>query len=271
MNSCEFLSARKVAHSGQDIIRAMQDASPMQVNSTMHYRGKSDILMVWGCGSAANSEAIAKQKQKGGRVICWDYGYFGRQKRNGYLRVSIDETHPQKWIECTNPAPDRWGKHGISLREDFDPDGHIVLVGMGPKSHAFLKSWGWEKGKLDELGNRFPGKEIVFRPKRGHRYGGLECRTVEGGSIDDVLRGASLVVCRHSNVAVDAVVAGVPFECEDGAAQWLSRKPFTIDNRLDFMRRLAYWQWHHSEAAKAWEFLLGVIDADSKPVQAAAT
>ena len=37
------------------------------------------------------------------------------------------------------------------------------------------------------------------------------------GTIADVLNGCSVVVCRHSNVAVDACIAGVPVECEGGA------------------------------------------------------
>ena len=75
-----------------------------------------------------------------------------------------------------------------------------------------------------------------------------------GQAIADLLRGASLAACRHSNVAVDAVVAGVPFEAVDGAAMWLAGKDYTPANRLDFLRRLAWWQWKASEAHLAWDF-----------------
>ena len=69
------------------------------------------------------------------------------------------------------------------------------------------------------------------------------------------MRGARLVVCRHSNVAVDAVIAGVPVECEDGAAYWLRDKPYTPEVRRDFLDRLAWWQWKPEECMKAWEFI----------------
>ena len=77
--------------------------------------------------------------------------------------------------------------------------------------------------------------------------------------IEQVLAGARLVVCRHSNVAVDAVIAGVPFECEDGAAYWLQGKPYTVENRLDLLHRLCWWQWTCYEAPAAWRFIKGML------------
>jgi hypothetical protein len=73
--------------------------------------------------------------------------------------------------------------------------------------------------------------------------------------IEEALVGARLLVCRHSNCAIDATIAGVPFECEDGAAWWLAGKPFTAAARLDFLHRLCWWQWRHEESAQAWTFL----------------
>jgi hypothetical protein len=77
--------------------------------------------------------------------------------------------------------------------------------------------------------------------------------------IAQLLRGASLVVARHSNVCLDAVQAGVPFEAEDGAAVWLQRREFTPANRLEFLQRLAWWQWRAAEAPRAWQFLKGMV------------
>ena len=75
--------------------------------------------------------------------------------------------------------------------------------------------------------------------------------------IQELLRGASLVICRHSNVAVDACIAGIPVECEDGAARWLyAAGPVQpIERRASFLRRLAWWQWQCDEMEDAWKFL----------------
>jgi hypothetical protein len=145
---------------------------------------------------------------------------------------------------------------GIGLREDAAPNGTIVLVGLGRKSRAYLGPAvaQWEQRKLLELRCRFPRREIIHRPKRGSRSPVLDCRTDDASPIEELLRGASLVVCRHSNVAVDAAIAGVPFECEDGAARWLARREFTRANRLEFLRRLAWFQWKPDEAGEAWAF-----------------
>jgi hypothetical protein len=215
--------------------------------------------MVWGAGSADNANAIAQQLRRGKTAIAWDYGYFSRAKSGGYLRVSINDWHPQNWLDRTPAHPARWEHHGIALREDMDPEGHIILVGLGPKSHKFLRSAGWEERRLRELQEQFPGRRIVYRPKPGRSHTALQCETVTEGSIEELLKGASLVVCRHSNVAVDATIAGVHFQCEDGAAQWLTQRPYTPANRLDFLRRLAHWQYLPEESAEAWKFLRSML------------
>jgi len=260
VKSCEFLTGPRLSMSAVDIIQAMQAACPVPHTTTKAFQGKADLLMLWGAGSALNSDAIAKQTKRGRHSVCWDFGYFQRAKRGGYLRVSIDHWHPQQWLDRTPPIPNRWDQLGITLRNDYDPQGHIILAGLGPKSHAFCNSVGWENMTLRHLRQRFPDREIVFRPKPFRSYAPLDCKTVTDGTIEELLRGASLVVCSHSNVSVDAVVAGVPFECSDGAASWLDGKPYTEAVRLDFLHRLAYWQWHPREAAKAWAFILGVLN-----------
>jgi hypothetical protein len=143
----------------------------------------------------------------------------------------------------------------VTLREDASPDGPIILVGLGTKSRAYLKDFSWEARTLDALEARFPGRTVIHRPKPGHPFDNLRCERDTDTPIAELLVGASLVVCRHSNVAVDAAIAGVPFECVDGAAFWLMGKPFTVDNRLDFLRRLAWWQWRVKEADQAWAFI----------------
>lgn len=259
MKTCEFLTHQRQSMSAKDIMDALQNACLLDHVITTNYLGRSDLLVLWGAGSQASANAIHRHLDKGRRVLCWDYGYFNRAKRGGHLRVSIDYWHPQHWLDKTEPDPERWDLLGIPLRNDYDPQGHIVLVGMGPKSHSFLGTSGWERNMLIQLRQRFPGREVVFRPKPFRDFAPMPCKTVTEGDISELLKGASLVVCRHSNVAVDAVVAGVPFECEDGAASWLAQKDYSVENRLDFLRRLAWWQWHPTEAGQAWKFLLGKL------------
>lgn len=247
---CEILISRYESPTGLAILGEMQAASPIPIKVGSQYHGGSSLLMLWGVGRRGYEEARAQQLAGGGHAILWDMGYIGRQKKIGYCRVSIDHQHPQAYLDLTVQESSRWKAHGIALREDANKSGPIILAGVGPKSHVFLGTHGWEERKALELKKRFPGRKIVMRRKPRKGDGSLP--------IERALQGASLVVCRHSNIAVDACIAGVPFECEDGAASWLLGKAYTLENRLDFLRRLSWWQWKPNEASKAWAFLLGV-------------
>jgi hypothetical protein len=238
------------------IARAARDAGD-EVVETKVYQGKSDWLVLFGVGAAVHDQARRAQLKRGGRVLIWDLGYFGRVKQTGFLRASFDQDHPQHLLDRTAPEPSRWAHHGIALREDADPNGFILLVGLGPKSRKYLHETNWEERALSSLRVRFPQRQILHRPKPNHEFQKLHCERDADTPIDVLLKRCSLVVCRHSNVAVDAVIAGVPFETADGAATWLATRPFTPEHRLDFLRRLAWWQWQATEAAAAWSFLKG--------------
>lgn len=260
--SVEVLITRDSSESGLAILNAMASAARSdgwQVAQTQTYAGKSDLLVLFGVGAADRDAARKKHIASGRHAVCWDQGYFQRKKITGYVRCSIDHDHPQAWLGRTKPDPSRWEALKIPLREDYVAEGPIILVGLGRKSRSYLGLADWERQRLAELRLRFPRREIVYRPKKGSPALVLNVRTDADSPIEELLVGASLVSCRHSNVACDAAVAGVSFECEDGAAMYLQRKPFTRENRLDFLWRLAWWQWRASEAAQAWRFIRGVL------------
>lgn len=237
------------------LIRAAERTHTVVISKK--YTGKYDLLVIYGVGNPERHLNRIAHVASDRRVFCWDMGYFGRKKPRGYLRISIDADHPQAWLTDTTPDPSRWREHDIRLREDYKRNGHIVLVGLGPKSkvHHGIKVLDWERNKLEELKVRFPAARILFRPKPRRIFPNLRCETDSTSPIEDVLRGARLVVCRHSNVAVDAIVAGIPYECEDGAAIWL-KDGATVEERLDFLYRLSWWQWRPDEADLAWQFLM---------------
>jgi hypothetical protein len=222
------------------------------------YRGDSPVLMTYGTGHPVRRPYWQRHRAGGGRCVGWDLGYWHHRVGETFtMRATLDDDHPTRFLREEDPA--RWDGQGIELREDADPNGPIVLVGMGIKA-AKLHAGGrlvWETETLAKLRARFPGRLVLFRPKR---YDGPFLRsvpTVPDGPIEDALRGASLVVCRHSNVAVDACIAGVPVECEDGAARALYRKGAAPNKaeRLAFLRSLAWWQWKPEEARDAWIYL----------------
>lgn len=258
-----LLAPKEISERGRKMLEAMVAAAPAvgvkPVISAKGFRGDCPVLMTYGTGHPVRRPYWQKQRRKGGRCIGWDLGYWHHRIGDTFtMRATIDEDHPPALIR--EEPPERWDAQGIKLREDANPAGPIVLVGMGHKAarlHAG-KVLAWETRKLIELRQRFPGREVVFRPKTydGPFLKGV--RMLPQGPIEDALKGASLVVCRHSNVSVDACIAGIPVECEDGAALALYRdNPApTAEHRLAFMRSLAWWQWKPEEAQAAWTYLL---------------
>ncbi len=218
---------------------------------------------MWGIGADHRSALRHQHIAKGGFVQLWDIGFFKREKVRGYVKASINDDYATKWLDRTEPSPERWAALELSLRNDYRSDGHIILAGVGPKQRMYMRmSAGldcWEQRKLRELKERFPGRRIVYRPKPNRISPQLRCETDAKSDIADLLRGASLIVCMHSNVAVDAVLAGIPFESEDGVSTWLRGKPYTHEVRLDFCKRLSRWQYKAPETDQAWTFMRGLV------------
>lgn len=259
IDGCEILIDPPMSARGDKFLRAMAEAAPAGTVVTQDYSGKRRLLMMYGPGAPRKLPIVARHLKAGGRVAMWDLGYWDRERS---MRLSIDTLHPT--AAQLMMAPDGRGRRAFDLREDADPAGSILLVGLGPKAcWAYgLAPMEWEKRALKDLQARLPGRRIVWRPKGRAAYPplkGLEFR--HGGPIEDALRGCSLVVCRHSNVAVDACVAGVPVECADGAAAalyWGNPAP-TREQRAEFLRRLSWWEWSRNDAAQAWAWIRRVI------------
>ena len=260
---CEVILQPKTATRGEKMLRAMVDAARhagISIHLGNEWQGRSKWLMSYGLGHVGRRLWIDEHLRRGGHLIGWDLGYWGRELRGNFsMRLTIDADHPHRLIRPM--PPERFDRSGITLRNDAKPDGPIVLVGHGRKQRRFIGSGGpdWETKKLAELQARFPDKKILYRPKiPGETLRGCKSAT---GTIEQAIRGASLVVCSHSNVAVDACIAGIPVECEDGAAFALYRDNSAPDaaQRLEFLRSVAWWQWTPQESLQAWNHIIGVL------------
>lgn len=256
---CELLLLPQTALRGEKMLKAMIEAAPEAgVNCIVTNRplGSANVLMTYGLGHPVRRMWTDVHLRRGGRLIGWDLGYWDRDvSGRANMRLTIDDDHPHRWIE---PMPsDRFDSAAIELREDANPRGPILLCGMGRKQRDLrgFRGQKWELQALHRIRKAHPKTEVLYRPKRPE-MALPGCRTSKG-TIQEALRGASLVVCSHSNVAVDACIAGVPVQCEDGAAFALYRdNPTpTREQRLEFLRSLAYWQWAPPEALEAWKFI----------------
>lgn len=244
------------------ILEAMARSAPrfVSVDVTDEFRGRADALMLWGSRRSDHMIAWSQMRARGARCIGFDLGFWDRPNS---VRLHVDEHHTTPEQLAQSPSQSR---RTFELREDADPNGPIMLVGIGQKSlNAERAHMGdWERSMYVSLRREFPNAEIEWRPKYSRVLAqplpDKRLKLAPDVPIDEGLRGRRLAVCRHSNVAVDACVAGVPVRCTSGAAHALyarNERP-SREERADFLARLSWWNWNPEEAKEIWKFLLTV-------------
>lgn len=242
----------KCSRKAAAILSAMRQSAKgagVRIVETQTYKGSCELYMTWGLGHPQRRAWADAHIAKGGHVIGWDLGYFDRLTR---CRVTINHDHPYRLVR--DMPHTRMPK--VTLREDADTSGPVIVVGMGPKS---ITAYGnWEAHAVKRARMAYPDKQVVVRPKYSQT------------PIEAVLKGASLVVCRHSNVALDACIAGVPVVCEDGIARSLYGDDIanplnpSKEQRAQLLANAGWWQWAPSEAKHAWAFLKDHIRSAAK-------
>lgn len=255
----------KHSHRALGILRAMVDAAPaadVQARETQAHQGRSPLLVMWGAGRSDHRAMWQQTLARGGHCVGFDLGYWGREKSVGCVRVHIDSRHPsQEQLARVHPRA-RLGQK-FALREDALPDGPVLIVGLGNKSRHMRgeQPEQWERQKFAELRREFPGRSVEWRPKYRLAPFRAPLPLAPDLPIEAALQGRSLVVCAHSNVALDACLAGVPVRCEDGVAHVLYSKGEnpSPEQRLDLLNRATWWNWHPSEAKQLWDFIRCMI------------
>lgn len=216
--------------------------------------GRADCLICYGPTSSASRQAIKRYQEK--MWVALDLGYWDRCRDDYPMRVSINSAHPDEHLEDFGPA--RWDRRKVELRDDHDRDGHILVAGMGRKTAANAGCGDWDRNAQARAVRHWGARRVVFRPKPANRLVNLQ------NPVQDALRGAAYLVTRHSNVGVDAVLQGVPVATDFGAVRWLygsgfDQPPAPYEKRLDFVRRLAWWNWRRSEIPEFWRFIMARV------------
>lgn len=251
----------------QGLMRALLEGAPgLDIREFAGEPRPDAYVVLYGLGGRDRIQYANRE-----RLIAFDAGYWDRKGPDRRYRVAIGGFHsPQHVMGGPYPGGGRWALSGMDIAPDRVGSGPILLVGNGPKSNA-VGAEGWTRDKSRELRAKFPGQKILYRPKpKRPLEQGVSHDGVASGAIDDVLRGVSLVVCRHSNVAVDACRMGVPVVCDDGAAAAIypqrvedaERQP-SPELREEFLHRLAWWQWSAAECRSGmfWGWITGVLNA----------
>lgn len=240
------------------------------ISSLRYRRPQHDVALFY--GFADGLAQIFREYQAAGRkVIYIDLGYWGRKNKSkfdGYHKLIRDARHPTGYFQNKPHGPERFRSFGVGI-EPWRPDGrNVVVVGMSGKgavAEGFAPQQ-WERQTIDRLRD-LTKRPIVYRPKPTW----IGARPIPGsiwmkdGEISDVLREAYCVVTHHSNVAVDAVLAGVPCICPHGVASVMSAHRLEdIENlirppgREQWAYDIAHTQYSMAEmmAGDAWSYLV---------------
>lgn len=265
-----------VSERGRMMLLALADSAAkagVSAQISPVYSGTAEWLVLYGVGAPERRDIARNHVARGGRVIAWDLGYWGRERSSLHTRqrVTIDAPHPQALVMKRDWPADRYEQLVVPRETLFDPAGHILIAGMGPKSCV---QYGWEPltwpmTAMAIARRRWPLRRVVYRPKKptDPLPEGIEISMAP--AIREALRGASLVLVHHSNVAVDALCAGIPALARDGAAAAICGRPEDGAAVLPepavlerFLRNLAWFQWSPVEAAAGdvWPFLRDLLE-----------
>lgn len=237
---------------------------------------RGDVAVAYGW---IHEPVFTAYRQAGGHFAYFDMGYFNRKpagdkggSREGHHRLAVNSWDTADTMRIGCPV-DRWKALGIEVQpwrdQMSEPVPRILVAGMSGKAagtHGFAPGQ-WEREALAFLREFFPHYPVTLREKPAN------LDAVE--PIVSVLGRHTMVISHHSNVSVDALIAGVPSWAKKGVGKLFSytqlidavglRGP-TIpdDRRLELLSDIAYAQWTPAEmrSGEAWTHIRRIIDAE---------
>lgn len=240
------------------------------------YNGvESDIAVFYGL--EGNLGRIFRDYSRKARAVYIDLGYWGRREGgrwSGYHKVVVNSRHPESYFQSTVHSADRFNRFGLRV-EDWKWSGkHILIAGMGDKG-ARAEGYApqeWETWAINEL-RKYTKRALLYRPKPSWReakplaYAGYSKETPaqdKEKGLKKALVDCYAVVTHHSNVAVDALVQGIPTFCWKGVAACMSSQdlstiesPHYPEGRQQWCNDIAHTQWSIREMSQghAWKYL----------------
>lgn len=233
---------------------------PFTLIETEHRGAEHDVAVFY--GYTRSLQKVMEDYRAAGRPVVYiDLGYWGRVKNDGHHKVVVNGRHPTDYFQKRKHDDKRAKALGIEVQPWRKQGDHILLAGMGAKAsviaeHMVFESF--ERAAIAQL-RQHTARPIFYRPKPSCRESGEIDGTVFSPPtqpLTDVLRNCHAVVTHHSNVAVEALVAGVPAFCMHGVAAPLSmqdysqiERPLFPEGREQWVNDVAYTQWTWSEMA----------------------
>jgi hypothetical protein len=188
-------------------------------------------------------EILQQVRAQGLPYIFVDRAYFGGGPGSGRFRLACN-AYQKHWVDGPDPAyPARLTRWGVKLQPWHARGEHLLLVPPGPAICRLFELGDWEATMLAEL-RRLTRRPVVVSYKGDPK------------PLSQRLDGCHAVITWTSNVAVEAIVAGVPaFVAEASAARPVARPLADLDGGLESPLRPgdnARLRWAESLAAGQW-------------------
>lgn len=234
------------------------------------------LAIFYGLSEGLSSIFRAYNASKKARAIFVDLGYWQRRKASrwdGFHKIVDSARHPTAYFQNTPRPDDRLALHKIDIKPWRAEGRHILVAGMSGKAAAAegMVPEAWEKQAINLLRQKTK-RPIIYRPKPNW-WG---AKRLEGATFDkhsslaDAFTDCHAVVTHHSNVAIDALLAGIPCICPFGVASRLSAHGFSNieqlpmpDGRAQWLADLAYCQYSIVEMrdGTAWDYIIDDLGA----------
>ncbi len=232
------------------------------------YRGvpNTDVAIFYGLALGC-ARILSDWRGAGKKAIYIDLGYWTRRIRSrhdGFHKLVVNDRHPTEYLMARPHTSQRFEQHGVPILPWRKEGRHILVAGMSAKAAAAegLRANSWEQQTIRRL-RALTKRPIVYRPKPNWKA----ARAIEGSAFDratpieGLLRDCHAVVTHHSNVAVEALLAGVPVFCDKGVASLLGSKglasieqPLMPEGREQWAHNLAWTQWSVDEMKQGLAF-----------------
>lgn len=267
----------------EDIAKAMAEGFrrhnvPFMTRPVWRGQVEGDIAIAYGW---AHETVFTAYKAAGAHYAYWDLGYWNRHPdggkrggaREGHHRLAVDSWDTADTMGCGYPG-DRLQATPVQLQPILPASrlairNTILVAGMsekGAKTHGYAYRQ-WEGQIMSDIHALIvsSGLRVEFRDKPPRK----SPKPVE--PIAAVLQRCCLVVSHHSNVAVDALIAGVPSWCRKGVGTlWSAASleeavrrsvPVSSQARQQYLQDIAYAQWTPAEmrSGEAWDHIKRLI------------
>lgn len=248
----------------------LTDPAVQMLPSTKYKAPTARVVLFYGFADGLRKIFDDYRADPNRSVIYIDLGYWGRRKKtrfDGFHKLSLDDRHPTGYFQRVPHADDRFRMSRIQIKPWRKDGKHILVIGMSAKgalAEGFYPEQ-WERKTVAQLLG-MTDRPIIYRPKPN--WPGS--KPIPGAGfqrelpIESALRDAWCVVTHHSNVAVEAILAGVPAICPYGVASIMAghsldqiHNPPMPDGREQWAADLAYTQFSLAEiqSGAAWRHL----------------